>query len=258
MKYILKKSTGEYLLREGGCTTNMPDIAHRYSLSDALKHIQTHKDLTAVSVSTDAADRATCEDKDTIASLGRQVDILKDVCARLTAESSSVEDLTIRFGNQRDTIVRMQRQNGDLLAANNALLQRARDAEDNLKALVHGRETPTWIGKLAKEVHAENEKWWTDPATGARIERNKGEMIALMHSELSEMLEGVRKDSMDDHLPQMKSEVVELADLFIRGLDYAGAYQLPLADAIASKRAYNRTRLDHTHAARLAVNGKKF
>ena len=248
---------GEYWLKSGHGTTSMPDIAHRYSEDDAMAICANFYGLTAIAVVEHGAPPV-AEDQETIASLGRQVDVLKDACARLTAESSSVEDLTIRFGNQRDTIVRMQRQNGDLLAANNALLQRARDAEDNLKALVHGRETPTWIGKLAKEVHAENEKWWTDPATGARIERNKGEMIALMHSELSEMLEGVRKDSMDDHLPQMKSEVVELADLFIRGLDYAGAYQLPLADAIASKRAYNRTRLDHTHAARLAVNGKKF
>lgn len=66
--------------------------------------------------------------------------------------------------------------------------------------------------------------------------------IALMHSELSECLEGIRKDLPDDHLPNRSMEVCELADTVIRILDYAGAYQLPLMEVILEKMAYNGTR----------------
>lgn len=52
--------------------------------------------------------------------------------------------------------------------------------------------------------------WWNDPATGEPKDRNDGELIALMHSELSEALEGVRKNSNDSHLPHRKSVEVEL------------------------------------------------
>jgi hypothetical protein len=37
-----------------------------------------------------------------------------------------------------------------------------------------------------------------------------------MHSELSECLEGVRKNLPDDHLPNRSMEVAELADVFAR------------------------------------------
>lgn len=40
--------------------------------------------------------------------------------------------------------------------------------------------------------------------------------IALIHSEASEALGGIRKDLNDDHLPNRKMEVAELADVVIR------------------------------------------
>lgn len=105
--------------------------------------------------------------------------------------------------------------------------------------------------------HDDAKKWWYDK-DGKKIERNKGEMIALMHSELSEMLEGVRKDKHDDHLPEMKSEEVEMADLLIRAFDYIGAHNIDIDKAFWAKRAYNAKRADHTHEARAAAGGKKF
>ena len=100
--------------------------------------------------------------------------------------------------------------------------------------------------------------WWRDPSTGERIERNKGELIALMHSELSECLEGVRKDCADDKLPHRKMEEVELADAVIRIFDYAGGVGLNLGEAIIEKLAFNLDRHDHQPAARAAAGGKKF
>jgi len=74
------------------------------------------------------------------------------------------------------------------------------------------------------------------------ISRNKGEMIALMHSELSEMLEGVRKPGLDPHCPDFSSEEIEAADLLIRMFDYAGGFRLRLGEAVLAKLAFNATR----------------
>lgn len=72
--------------------------------------------------------------------------------------------------------------------------------------------------------------------------RNKGEMIALMHSELSEMLEGIRKPGPDSHCPLFTSEEIELADLLIRAFDYAEAHKLRLVSAIEAKMTFNESR----------------
>ncbi len=105
---------------------------------------------------------------------------------------------------------------------------------------------------------AKESGWWNDPQTGEPIERNKGELICLMHSELSEAMEGVRKNQMDDKLPHRKMEEVELADCIIRILDYAGHYQLDIAAALVEKLAYNTTRPDHKAENRIKEHGKKF
>lgn len=114
------------------------------------------------------------------------------------------------------------------------------------------------LNVLARECHEANRHWWHHPATGEYLHRNKGELLCLMHSELSECMEGERKDLMDDHLPHRRMAEVELADLLIRVFDYAGAFGYDLDGAVAEKRAYNATRADHQAAARLATNGKKW
>lgn len=115
----------------------------------------------------------------------------------------------------------------------------------------------TNLTRLSKVVNKLNHKWWHD-ASGKPLKRNKAELICLMHSELSECMEGVRKDLPDDKLPHRKMEEVELADCIIRILDYCGGFGLDIHGAIEEKLAYNMKRKDHTHEARAKAGGKKF
>ena len=114
------------------------------------------------------------------------------------------------------------------------------------------------LNDYAKQSRQDNDKWWRDPSSGVYIPRNKGLLIALMHSELSECLEGIRKNKMDEHLPHRHSEEVELADLLIRVFDYSGEYKLDIEGAYQDKRAFNAVREDHTFEARNKPDGKKW
>lgn len=87
------------------------------------------------------------------------------------------------------------------------------------------------ISSLIKECHriAESKGWWDEP-------RNDGELIALMHSELSEALEALRAHGTKDNLAE------ELADCCIRIFDYCGARDIDLEKILLKKIEYNRTR----------------
>ena len=101
-----------------------------------------------------------------------------------------------------------------------------------------------WVAKTCHDT-AVDKGWWDEP-------RNMGEMIALMHSELSELLEGIRHGNPpDQHCPQFASASIEGADLVIRYFDTAFSAGWPIGPALFAKMAFNETR-SHKHG------GKKF
>ena len=95
------------------------------------------------------------------------------------------------------------------------------------------------INTLACEANknAVEHGWWED-------ERSFGEVVALMHSELSEALEYARKNpnATSDHIPEFTGVEEELADVIIRIFDYAGMKNLRLGEAIFAKMEFNKGR----------------
>lgn len=111
--------------------------------------------------------------------------------------------------------------------------------------------------------------WWTDTATGSDLRQEcrtgtrlgkalVAEKLCLIHSEISEAMEGHRKGLKDDKLPRRPAIEVELADAVIRIADLAGALGLDLGGAIAEKMSFNASREDHKLEARQAAGGKAY
>lgn len=130
----------------------------------------------------------------------------------------------------------------------------------------------TPLNELAFHIHknAKAKGWWDD-------ERQFPEIVALIHSEVSEALEEWRNghdtheiyfpDS-GGHGPQAPDETyaknwaeqfgwkpegvpIELADVIIRILDYAGHLGLDIDRAVELKMEYNKTR-PHRHGGKRA------
>ena len=111
--------------------------------------------------------------------------------------------------------------------------------------------------------------WWHDMQTdidlrwhaceGARFGKALvAEKLCLIHSEISEAMEGHRKDLVDEKLSEFDAITVELADACIRIFDLAGALGLDLGAALAAKMAYNATREDHKLENRAKPGGKAY
>ena len=94
----------------------------------------------------------------------------------------------------------------------------------------------TALKQLASGISQWNEHqgfWPTDEFRTTSAE--KSSKIALLHSEVSELLEAVRKGD-------WRNEEEELADIFIRLLDYCGHYKVDLMQAVVTKQLHNYSR----------------
>lgn len=112
---------------------------------------------------------------------------------------------------------------------------------------------------LTEACHsASRHSGWYSNLDGSPKDRNVPEMLALIHSEVSETLEAYRKDLQGEHIMGFSGVEEELADVIIRVCDLAGYLHVRLGEAVLAKLEYNSKRKDHKLEARGLPGGKKF
>ena len=151
--------------------------------------------------------------------------------------------------------------NGDTFTTRNSVYEVTSWASDEKSKRISADHASAINGMVAY-FHAKSKDagWWAD-AAGVDLTQNRyviATKLMLIVSEVSEAMEGLRKDLMDDKLPHRKMGEVELGDSLIRIFDLAGALGYDLGGATMEKDAFNSVRADHKPEARVAVGGKAY
>jgi NTP pyrophosphatase (non-canonical NTP hydrolase) len=108
------------------------------------------------------------------------------------------------------------------------------------------------LNKMRDMAHGmSREKGWYD---GEAAKRNIPEMLALIHSEVSEALEEYRAGRMavwfENGKPKPEGFPSEIADVVIRIGDLCGYLGIDLTEAVRVKMAFNATR-PHRHGGKV-------
>jgi hypothetical protein len=159
-------------------------------------------------------------------------------------------------------------QNKELLAGTEAQQRTAAESGTSASLVQNGllAEVPGGLNSLSKEIFLRNKEKWNYP-----YNRNIGEVLCLLHSEISEALEADRKNNycaFDSK--KMKSFIEwendnffngkydqsikgtfeeEMADILIRLLDLCGSKNIDIESHVKAKLRYNFMN---------GTNGKKY
>lgn len=124
----------------------------------------------------------------------------------------------------------------------------SQEADTDVDGLIFSeRQIQSGLSILQRKCHeiSRSKGWWDQP-------RNFGEMVALIHSEASELLEAERHGNpASEHCPSLSAGAEEMADIVIRVCDMAQSLGVDLGYAVRTKMRFNESR-PHKHG------GKKF
>lgn len=160
----------------------------------------------------------------------------------------------------------IQSNDGDVYVTRNSVYKVESWAKSTTAANDNKPDRAANINDLVAYFHDKSTAagWWKDPVTGEPLASLPyhnyvvATKLMLCVSELSEAMEGLRKNLMDDKLPHRKMAEVELGDALIRICDLAGELGYDLGGATMEKDEFNSIRPDHKIGARLVAGGKAY